>query len=959
MDTADRKEADALLTRALELPVESRARFLDDACGDRPALRATLDRLLRAAETDEPLLTVSGAAAHAVAALTGPEAPLPQPGERVGAYRVVGHLGRGGMATVYLAERADGEFEQTVALKLLDATRYSGDAAARFAQERQILARLEHPHIARLIDGGTTAAGQPYVVMEYVDGRPIDRYCDEERLTVAERIALFERVARAVQYAHGRLIVHRDIKPSNILVDQHGHPKLLDFGIAKLLDAGMPHTAPATRDAFHPMTPEYASPEQWRGEPLTTGSDVYQLGFLLYRLLTGQTPYTVDSRDIVRIAQVVCTEDPRPPSRAVADRGDGADAADAAEHISAARSTTTDRLRRQLTGDLDNILLTALARDADRRYPSVTHLRDDLQRYLDGLPVTARQPTLRYRAGKFVRRNRLAVAGAALIVLAILAGVTSTVWQARSAAREAARAEAAFRFLVSLFENADPDVARGEAITARELLDRGKAQLDAEQAIAPDMRAEILAVIGGLYTEVGLFDEALPLLEEAQTEFARYTGDRRALAENTGRLAKVLKEQGRYEEAAAAAQHAVALHRANPDTTPDELSTSLGNLASIRSLQGNFEDAEALYRQVLESDRAHGDTALLAAHLSDFSASRYRAGDYDTARQAGEEALALHRALYGPDHTLIATSLLNLGTVYGDQGEYATAEPLLEEAIEMRRRLLGDEHPHVALAYANLGNLQRAAGRLDAAEAAHEKALAIRQATLGEAHPDVVNSMNSLGVVLYFNARYAEAADLFEQVVPAWQEAYGPRHPNVFSALNNLGAARREAGDFEGAEGVLRRTLELRREAFGESHRQVAQSLNNLALLLAERGASAEAEALMREAIAMWRETMGEAHPDVADGLATLGSFLLDRARCEEAEAALREAIAIRETTMDADAPLLATSRLYLGECLLKLGRANEAERLLTASLPVIAGHWGEAAEITVRAKQAVEMIDR
>ncbi len=958
MQKSERRHADAVLKRALELSGEAREKFLDETCSGQTRLRALLERLLTAGESGQPLLTPGGGASGPLwTALASEcsEMPEPRPGDRIGAYRIVRALGRGGMATVYLAERADGEFEQTAALKVLDGARYLGDAAGRFAQERQILATLDHPHIARLIDGGTTEAGWPYVVMEYVDGKPIDRYCDEERLTIDQRIALFELVAGAVQYAHGHLIVHRDIKPSNILVTSDGKPKLLDFGIAKLLDAEAPHTAPETRNALHPMTPEYASPEQLRAEPLTTVSDVYQLGFLLYHLLTGRAPYTCDRSNIAEIVRVVCTVEPVRPSQALLDAATGGPPQDSADASSAARSTTPERLRKRLSGDLDNIVLTALRKDPARRYPSVLHLRDDLRRYLDGMPVTARQPTIHYRATKFVARHRLAVSGIALIVLAVVAGVSSTVWQARATAREAQRAEAALEFLVGLFESADPDVTLGQPITARELLDRGTAKLDAEEAVAPSMRAEMLSVIGGMYTDLGLYEEALPLLEEAGALLAR-SGERAAgaVGRNADRLATVLYEMGRYEEAAAVAQHAIAVRREDRRATPGELSRSVGNLASTRSQQGLFDEADALYQEALELDRRAGDERILAGHLSDYASSLYKAGRYAEARRAGAESLALHRSLYGTAHTLTATSLLNLSAVYLALGEYDSAEELLRECVTMRRQLLGEEHPHVALALSNLGHLMSKAGRLDEAEDAHRQALSIRRAVLGASHPDVATSLNNLGVVFYFNGRYKEAAENFEQVVRLWREVYGERHPHVFTALNNLGAARRDAGDFEGAEQVLHETLELRREAFGDSHQQVAQSLNNLALLLAEKGANGEAEQLIRQAVAMWRETMGEGHPDVGDGLLSLGRFLLDQDRCVEAEAPLRESLAIREQTLDADAPGLANVRLRLAECLMKLERRAEAKSLLAASLPVLVDHWGDDADITQRAHRAM-----
>src|SRR5690606_13730838 len=384
-----RAEVDAVLKRALELPCSEREQFLDQTCGDAN-LRQTVERMLQEAESDDNLLRPGGGASGPVWEALARELPPTafdfESGDRIGAWRVLRVLGRGGMATVYLAERAGGQFEQLVALKVLDVSRNFDALVARFAQERRILARLEHPNIARMIDGGATRTGQPYVVMEYVEGEPIDLHCDRLSLGFEERIRLFTHVANAVQYAHSHLIVHRDIKPSNILINGNGEPKLLDFGIAKLLDPES--SAPETRSALHPMTPEYASPEQVRGEPLTTASDVYQLGFLLYHRLTGSSPYNVDRRNVAAMVQAICQSQPARPSGSIV------------SEAAAARGTTPERLRRRLSGDLDTILLTTLRKNPARRYPSVIQLNEDLRRHLAGLPVTARPPTLRYRGLK-------------------------------------------------------------------------------------------------------------------------------------------------------------------------------------------------------------------------------------------------------------------------------------------------------------------------------------------------------------------------------------------------------------------------------------------------------------------------------------------------------------------------------------------------------------------------------
>ena len=956
-----RIELDSVLRHALELSDGDRERFLDETCDRDTDLRRAIERLLHDCESDEDGLLQPGGGAsgplwEAFAREFRPAAFAFEPDERVGAWRVVRVVGRGGMATVYLAGRADGQFEQTVALKVLDVAHDFDGLAARFAQERRILARLEHPNIARLIDGGATRTGQPYVAMEYVDGESIDRYCDRRRLNLDARIRLFLNVASAVQYAHGHLIVHRDIKPSNVLVNANGEPKLLDFGIAKLLDPE--NAAPVTRSALHPMTPEYASPEQVRGEPLTTASDVYQMGYLLYTLLTGRSPYSPDSRNVAAVVQAICNVEPVRPSRSVLPQTP--DNEHALRDAAIERATTPERLRRRLAGDLDNILLTALHKNPEQRYPSVVHLSEDLRRHLRGLPVMARSPTLRYRGVKFVKRHRAGVAAVLLVSLSVMGGLAATAWQARETAREAMRAAEVRDFLVSLFESVDPDAALGETITAKEILDRGAERLHGRLVEVPVLRAEMLGVVGRMYNELGLYREARPLLEEAQATL-RHAGQRSTpiLAQSAEDLATLLYEQGEYEAAEQWSREALAIRVQRRREDPEQLSMSLLNLAQVLTMRGQAEEAEPLYLEGLDLDRQTGNDELLATHLSAYGVFLYRSTRYDEALSVGEEALRLQRSLYGAEHTLVATSLLNVSAAHTELGDYKTAETLLRECLDIRRKLLGDRHPYVATALNNLGNLLQKAGRLDESEQVHRQVLAIRREVLGDSHPDVANTLNSLGIVQYFNARYSEAADTFEQVLPIWRSAYGPAHPHYLSALNNLGASRREAGDLPAAEDVLREALGLRREVFGEPHQLVAQSLNNLALVVAKQGKNAEAETLIRDAVTMWRQSMGDGHPDVGDGLQSLGRFLLDEDRCAEAEPVLRESLAIRERALDAAAPLLASSRLYLGECLARLGRPQEAHALLLESLPVLIGRWGAEAEITQRAETVLAEAER
>jgi serine/threonine-protein kinase len=487
-------EIDAVLEGLLRRPPAMRAAALDEACGADTAMRAELARLLREADDTDPLLTPGGAldgpfGADLLTRLAVDEGV--SAGGEIGPFRLVHELGRGGMGVVYLAERVDGAFTQQVALKVLKRGLDTDDVLARFRQERQILATLTHPNIARLLEGGMTEDERPYFAMELVHGEPIDQYCAREQLAIRARVDLCIAVARAVQHAHRHLVIHRDLKPSNVLITPDGEIKLLDFGIAKLI---APDTdavdVPQTRTIARMMTPEYASPEQVRGAAITTVSDVYQLGLMMYELLTGTRAQSLDGLGAAEADRVVCDTQPRRPSAVVTD----------------------GRVRRQLSGELDTIVLTAIQKEPERRYSSVEALVADLVDYRQGRPIHARAPSLSYRARKFVGRHQAASA-ATLAGLLLLGGIIAF-YSARLATerdiarREAATATRVAEFVTTLFSQADPIRSQNASLSARELLRRGAERIDVELASEPDVQARMLNVIGGVYQSIGLYAEA-------------------------------------------------------------------------------------------------------------------------------------------------------------------------------------------------------------------------------------------------------------------------------------------------------------------------------------------------------------------------------------------------------------------------------------------------------------------
>ncbi len=479
-----------ILDKAIALPATERTPYLEDACSPDPALRSEVESLLRSHEAAGTVF-LKNPAVDLKGAITETSSAGNRVGRRIGVYQITEEIGHGGMGEVYRAVRADGQYDKQVAVKLVRVGLDTPASLERFRQERQILASLDHPNIARLLDGGTTEDGVPYLVMELIDGEPVDTYCEARKLTVTQRLRLFTQICAAVQYAHQRLVIHRDLKPGNVLVTRDGVPKLLDFGIAKLLDPAV-----VVETTLVPaMTPEYASPEQIRGDPITTSSDVYSLGVVLYQLLTGRSPYVAETRSPHELARAVCETDPGKPSTVVLKplpvRVDNQTQQVTPEQISGSREGSPARLRRRLVGDLDNILLMALRKEPQRRYASVEQFVADIRRHLDGLPVLAVKGSARYRAGKFVRRNRVAITAGAMVALTVVAGLAATIRQARIARRQAeiasterARAEKRFSDVRELansliFEIHDSIQALPGATPSRKLLlDRAVQYLD-------------------------------------------------------------------------------------------------------------------------------------------------------------------------------------------------------------------------------------------------------------------------------------------------------------------------------------------------------------------------------------------------------------------------------------------------------------------------------------------------
>ncbi len=862
------EQIDTLFAEALERPSDERTAYLRAACGEDPILYHEVLALLECDSKAEEILgeSVTQYATSVLADLDvylGTELDAKPGSEQIGPYRIVRVLGQGGVGTVYLADRADGMFERQVALKLVKRGMDTDEILRRFRAERQILAGLQHIYIAGLFDGGVADDGRPYLVMEYVEGRPIDAYCDSQQLSVNERLKLFQHVCDAVQYAHQNLVVHRDLKPSNILVSEDGQVKLLDFGIAKLLSDEADRSMPLTQVGRRVMTPAYAAPEQISGDAVTTSTDVYALGVVLYELLTGHRPARP-------LADGHATRSVKPPSSAVANaverrRADGTTEKLTPEQVCRARRTNPDRLRRRLQGDLDTILLKTLRQEPDRRYASANALVEDIKRHLGGMPVQARPDSMGYRMTKFVRRHRIGVAimsAFILLVAAIVTLFTVRVAEERNVARqERDKAEEVSAFLEGLFDASDPFAPeRLDTLEVRAFLERGAEQIQHQLPDQPLIQAQMLTVMGGVYRKLGLFDAARNVLEQALHTQLMQPVPPLDLAATQARLAAVYKEQERMQEADSLTRLVLATRRALLEPNHPDVAAALTARGILLRDLANFEDSEPLF----------------------------------------QEALAIYRQAYGEDDLQVLSVLNELAVLANDRGEYASAEVQFRELIAKRRAVLGDDHPQIAVTLDNLATVLRSQGKYDESEAPVREALAINRSVFGDVHPNIPGNLATLAAVYRRRGAYDEAERLIRESLAIQRRLRGDESGVLAFPLTNLGEVLREKRDFAGAEEAHREALRLVRQQMGDENPGVGIITGFVAGVLSEKGDHARAEPLFREALNLLRRVLPEGHERTSGMASGLGTSLVHLGRYEEAEPLLLEGYRGRIEVFDA-----------------------------------------------------------
>jgi eukaryotic-like serine/threonine-protein kinase len=875
--------AETIFHDARALEAEARGPYLDEACGGDHVLRARVEALLAAdADAGSFLRTVPGSDPDAT--IEAGATPDERVGQMIGPFKLLEKIGEGGFGSVWAAEQRE-PVKRRVALKIIKLGMDTKQVIARFEAERQALAMMDHPNIAKVFDAGSTETGRPYFVMELVKGMPILEYCDREKLDTKGRLDLFTKVCHAIQHAHQKGIIHRDIKPGNVLVTLHDGvpvPKVIDFGIAKATNAELTEKTIYTQHHQMIGTPAYMSPEQaeMSGLDIDTRSDIYSLGVLLYELLTGTTPFDTQSlmeAGFAEMMRILREDEPHKPSTRLSSLGE------TGTRTAQQRRTDLKKLGMVLRGDLDWIVMKCLEKDRARRYDTANGLAADIQRHLSDEPVIAGPPSARYKLGKFVKRNKgQVIAGgvvSAVLVLGIVGTSTGMVWalseknradesaaaeaearksaevneqkavdEAKRAERELTRAKEIKRLITDMLTSVKPEEAKDADVTLlKGILDDAAARLKAGEITDGLNAAELHAVVGDVYWRLGLYPQAEEHLPVALEIRKRVLG----------------------------AEH------------PDALK-SMNNLANLYEDQGRYAEAEPLYFKTME----------------------------------------VKKRVLGEEHPSTLKTINNLAGLYWRQGRYAEAEPLYLETMEIKKRVLGEEHPSTLVSMNNLAILYRIQGRYAEAEPLNLKALEFQKRVLGDEHPRTLNSMNNLAVLYMDQGRYAEAEPLYLETLQMQKRVLGDEHPRTLASMYNLAILYMNQGRYAEAEPLNLKTLEIRKRVLGAEHPRTLNSMNNLAILYMDQGRYTEALPLLQKSLEIQKRILGDEHPDNLDTITNLGNLYNKMGRYEEAAKMFQDSLPVMRQVLGMNLSSTRSAMDGLAEAWEHLDRRDEAVAL-------------------------------
>jgi tetratricopeptide (TPR) repeat protein len=874
------------------------AAYLDKACGNDIQLRAKVEALLKAHQEAGSFLNAPALGPD----VTLDTSPLTEgPGTIIGRYKLLEQIGEGGFGVVYMAEQQE-PIRRRVALKIIKLGMDTKQVIARFEAERQALAMMDHPNIAKVLDAGATDTGRPYFVMELVKGIPITEYCDKNNLDTRQRLELFIDVCKAVQHAHQKGIIHRDIKPSNVMITLHDGkpvPKVIDFGIAKATSHRLTEKTLFTKYAQMIGTPEYMSPEQaeMSGLDIDTRTDIYSLGVLLYELLTSATPFDAkELRDAgyAEMQRIIRETEPLRPSTKLNTMGDAL--TDIAKH----RQSSPALLPKLVRGDLDWIAMKTLEKDRTRRYETANELAADINRHLGDELVLAGPPSVRYRLRKFVRRNRALVTGVSAVLVVLVAGIVVSTIFAVGQARARARAEfhAAMSYgTMEYFQNGF--FVKGADVTVGELVETLSKEIELaeksfgtplETSDGPPLSLMMTAAhqaLGNMYAGLEMYDKAEPHLERAYQFFLTQLGWKHEVTRHSlNNLALFYLRQGRYDKAEPLLAKALDIRRRVKCKYHDEMLDPMDNLGWRYFEQARYNEAERLFVKALEISRGvlgeeHPHTLDRMCRL----ASLYgKEGRYDKAEPLLIKALETSRRVHGEEHENTLWSMTTLGWQYSEQGRYKEAEPLLVKALEISRRTLGDEHPTTLTAMTDLGREYFLQGRYNDAERLLVKALEISRRTLGEENLNTTGGMWCLGGLYAKQGRYEEAEPLLVESLENIRRMQGEENRQASAHMDALGVLYTKQGRYDEAEPLLVKAVQVRRRLLGEEDPFVLEFMNDLAVLYREQSRYSEAESLFVKALEVRRRVLGDEHPDTLESMSDLALLYLKQGRYDEAE---------------------------------------------------------------------------